>query len=262
MDEDKKLYNEFLSGNKIAFDNLIGKYQKNVTYFISRYVKDLDAAEDIFQDVVLYLLENQFSYDSKYSFKSYLYIIAKSKAINYIKKHNVEEDISKYENNATQTLLEDVIFSNERKAKIQKVINNLKTDYQIVIYLTQYEEMLSKATLYTGKKHLEREKDRLRIPFIKVNADINYDELCNKYIKGTNAYIDQAIQTVDFELNNYGGFVKSEALIDVYECMSIEEQREFNFTNTFVLFMKEKDKGTPYFALLVNNTDVLVIAED
>lgn len=54
MDEDKKLYNEFLSGNKIAFDNLIGKYHKNVIYFISRYVKDLDIAEDIFQDVVLY----------------------------------------------------------------------------------------------------------------------------------------------------------------------------------------------------------------
>ena len=54
MDEDKKLYNEFLSGNKIAFDNLIGKYHKNVIYFISRYVKDLDMAADIFQDVVLY----------------------------------------------------------------------------------------------------------------------------------------------------------------------------------------------------------------
>ena len=58
MEEDKKLYNEFLSGNNIAFDNLIGKYEKNVIYFISRYVKNLDIAEDIFQDVVLYLLEN------------------------------------------------------------------------------------------------------------------------------------------------------------------------------------------------------------
>ncbi len=121
-----------------------------------------------------------------------------------------------------------------------------------------YNEMQDKAGKYTGRKNLVREKDEMCVPFIKVNADINYDELCGKYIKGTNAYIEQAIQTVDFELDNYGGHIKSEAMINMYACISDEEPRKFNFTDTFVLFMKEEGKEKPYFALRVADTDVLV----
>ena len=124
-----------------------------------------------------------------------------------------------------------------------------------------YNELLEKASKYNGRKTLEREKDKMKVPFIKVNSEINYDELCNKHIKGTNAYIKQAIQTVDFELDNYGGYVNSQVIIDTYCSISFEEQREFFFTDDFVLFMKEEGKKNPYFALRVNNTDVLIEEE-
>ena len=502
MDQDKVLYNDFLNGNKEAFDSLINKYRNYVIFFISRYVKHIEIAEDIFQDVILHLLENQSAYNNSYSFKSYIYTIAKSKALNYIKKNHIHEtDISKCENISSETLLEDIVFSNERKAKIQRVLNKLKTDYQIenlvynakkslkkllikerivemknhkfirllsiilvvaivvsgavfatkiiiqkisnanltatftgslgnadknhvwvgtfnlawnelldflnidkiefeentpeianelnkktftkdflsekdyyiisgtvndklkgkiesdiynkfneksninwnvtedhyliysmlkktfsfkvpfperasssfagssnkvkyfglddssiettfdnvealfynsnndfavkinteegeelYLYRTNdkksfaelYNDLISKSDSYTGRKNVKQGMDRLKIPFIQVHSDINYDELCHKYIKGTNAIILQAIQTVDFELNNYGGFVRSEGYIDMYMDLSDRDEREFNFTDTFVLFMKEKGKEKPYFALLVDNDDVLV----
>ena len=44
----------------------------------------------------------------------------------------------------------------------------------------------------------------------------------------------------------------------MYMSLSDMDEREFNFTDTFVLFMKEKGKEKPYFALLVDNDDVLV----
>ena len=90
MEEDKKLYNKFLNGEKSALDLLISKYKNNVIYFISRYVKNVDIAEDIFQDVILYILENKENYKFNYSFKTYLYIIAKSKALNYVKKNEMQ----------------------------------------------------------------------------------------------------------------------------------------------------------------------------
>ena len=144
MEEDKILYKEFLKGNEEAFNQIIEKYKNNLIYFISRYVKNLDIAEDIFQDVIIYILENKEKYDFKYSLKTYLYTIAKSRAINYVKKANklVEFD----EEIKEEKLLEEIICSNERKEKINSIIKKLPKDYQEVIYLTKIEELSYKET--------------------------------------------------------------------------------------------------------------------
>ena len=120
--------------------------------------------------------------------------------------------------------------------------------------------MLDKQAQYTGDKNWN-EKDVLNIPFIKISDEINYDELCGRMIKGTGRYIRQALQTVDFELNNYGGSVKSEALIEVLENAVSTTNREFIYNDDFILYLKEEDKENTYFALKVDNTDVLVEGE-
>lgn len=144
MKEDKILYEEFLKGNEYSFNKLIKKYKNNLLYFITRYVKSLDVAEDVFQDVILYILENKEKYDSNYSFKTYLYTIAKSRAINYMKKSNktveLDNDIKEGK------ILEEIVCSNERKEKIKNVLYKLPKDYQLVIYLTKIEGMSYKET--------------------------------------------------------------------------------------------------------------------
>ena len=123
-----------------------------------------------------------------------------------------------------------------------------------------YDEIIKNNNKYNGEKTLQ-EDDILKIPFIKINDEINYDELCGRMIKGTNWYIRQALQTIDFELNNYGGSVKSEALINTFK--SVENvNRDFSLDSDFIIFLKEEDKNKPYFALKVDNTDVLVSADE
>ena len=111
MNEDKRLYNQFLNGNNNAFNYLISKYKNNVIYFISRYVKNIDVAEDIFQDVIVYILENKDKYNFDYSFKTYLYIIAKSRALNYIKNNkNNTIELSEIANNLSEDKLLEIVF--------------------------------------------------------------------------------------------------------------------------------------------------------
>ena len=50
------------------------------------YVKNIEIAEDIAQDSFMYMIINKVEYDFKYSFKTYLYTIAKSRALNYLKR--------------------------------------------------------------------------------------------------------------------------------------------------------------------------------
>ena len=120
-----------------------------------------------------------------------------------------------------------------------------------------YQEIGINQNNYNGEKTFQK-NDILKIPFIKINEEINYDELCGRMIKGTDWYIRQALQTIDFELNNYGGSVKSEALIEALKESVTNLDRDFSFDSDFVIFLKEKDKNKPYFALKVDNTDVLV----
>lgn len=98
MEEDKIKYKKFLQGDNQSLEELMKKYQTNLLFFITRYVKNKEIAEDIYQDVIIYFLENKEKYDFKYSFKTYLYTIAKSRTLNYLKKNKQENCVEIYEN--------------------------------------------------------------------------------------------------------------------------------------------------------------------
>lgn len=159
MEKDKMLYKSFLDGDKNALQELVMNYKKNLVYFISRYVKNIDVSEDIFQDIIVYILENKNYYDFNYSFKTYLYMIAKSKAINYIKHTRNFEDIDDNDELQEANLLEEIVLNKERKKKVQNIINKMPQDYQVVIYLTQIEELSYKETaLVMDKKESQIKK--------------------------------------------------------------------------------------------------------
>lgn len=156
MEEDKTQYTKFLQGDNKALEELIKKYQNHLIFFITRYVKNKETAQDIFQEVVIYLLEHKETYNPQYSFKTYLYTIAKHRTINYLKKQKQENQMQNYEeyeeNIPEEEWLEDVILTKERQAKIRKVIQKMKTEYQLVIYFTQIEGLSYKETAYIMEK--------------------------------------------------------------------------------------------------------------
>lgn len=165
MENDRYLYENFLNGNKKAFENLMMKYKNNLLYFISKFTKNIDKAEDIFQEVILFILENKEYYDFKYSFKTYIYMLAKSKSMNYIKHEKIIENIDdKEEELREETILEEIVLSKERKKKIQNVMSKLSNDYQLVLYLTGIEGLSYRETA------LIMEKSEKQIKNLSFNA--------------------------------------------------------------------------------------------
>lgn len=150
-------------------------------------------------------------------------------------------------------------FAIKLKTKEGDEVYLLKSIGENKSFEENYQEMLEEELKYDGKKEMQ-ENDTLKIPFIKVKDEINYDELCGKYIKGTNCYIAQALQTIEFELNNIGGSVKSEAIIKILQNMVLEEGDEFIFDDDFILYLKEESKDSPYLALKVDNAGILEIS--
>ena len=137
---DAELYKEFLNGNEEAFNNIIRKYRKPLISFIMRFIKNIEVAEDIAQDTFVYVLMNKTEYDFKYSLKTYLYTIAKCRAINYLKRERkVVSYDEAYMREKEETYIDEDLIKEEDKKEIYEAIGKLKKSYQIVIYLKDIE---------------------------------------------------------------------------------------------------------------------------
>ena len=115
-----------------------------------------------------------------------------------------------------------------------------------------YSDMLKKQQAYEGDVKFN-EADELKVPNLKFFEEKSFDEVTGKRIKGTNLVIEQALETIKFEMNNTGVKLKSEAAITAMMTALLppSEPRQFFFDDTFVVFLKEKGKAKPYFALRV-----------
>ena len=117
-----------------------------------------------------------------------------------------------------------------------------------------YADMLKKQSAYKGEVDFN-EADELKVPNLKFFEEKKFQELQGKRVKGTNIVIQDALETIKFEMDNTGVKLKSEAAMTIMK-MSLEPQfapRYFYFDDTFFIFLKEKGKAKPYFALRVHD---------
>lgn len=186
-DLDKKLYNDYLNGEKEAFEILYNKYKNKIEYFIYNIVKDYQKAEDIAQETFIYVIQHQMRENS--SFKYYIYLVARSKALNYINVEKRRNEITeKYLANDDEQIEKDVldiITTEENKKELLESIELLDERYKNAIYLVNIEglsyEETSKIlgeTLQNTKNLIHRGKKQLR----KILLKKGFNEM-NKVLK-------------------------------------------------------------------------------
>ena len=123
---DDELYNNYLNGEKEAFEILYNKYKKRIEYFIYNIIKDYQKAEDLTQETFIYVMQNKIKENC--SFKYYIYLKAKGIALNFIKVENTRNEIrEKYLNKETQIEKDvlDVILKEETKKELIEYIDLL-----------------------------------------------------------------------------------------------------------------------------------------
>ncbi len=139
-----------------------------------------------------------------------------------------------------------------------------KSGDRVILYRTNSPQnvydIYSQMDVKTNKHLRFGESDELIIPFISVNERISYDALCNRKIIGTKYVIAKAIDDIEFNLDNKGAKLRNEAAMHIMKMsMPIPGKGTiYDFSKPFVLFMVEKDKNLPYFALRINDGRFLV----
>ena len=147
------------------------------------------------------------------------------------------------------------------------ILINTKNNDEVIFYknpkgktfMDIYNNMNKQAKTYSGNRSFER-RDMFKAPCLQVNATSDYKEIENKEFITNNKQmpkmkISKAVQTVKFVLNEKGGEVKSEAAISAKMSMRpVEDKpRQFFVDDTFTLFLREKGKDMPYFAMNVDD---------
>ena len=178
-DLDIKLYNEYLDGEKSAFELLYNKYKDKIQYFVYNIVKDYQKAEDITQDVFIYVMQNKIK--EGYTFKYYLYLVAKSRAYNLINMEKRRTEINEDYYNGTEQVgqdVADIVTKNEKRKAIMSAIDMLDDRYKNAIYLVKIEELTYQETaqilgesVQNVKNLIHRGKKELRKILIKKGFD-------------------------------------------------------------------------------------------
>ena len=166
----------------------------------------------------------------------------------------------------------------ELRSNIRVLYYNSKEDFAIVLKtknndevimvkspegntFNQIYENMNKKTQESTSSSYMKEEDYFKAPKLKFNVKKDYVELAGKIFAtadGDALEIAKALQTVQFEIDEKGGKVKSEAAIDVKDGLAIDpgakpKPRYFYLDDTFALFLREEGKDMPYFAARVED---------
>ena len=187
--------------------------------------------------------------------------------------------------------IESLFYANDNDFALKITDKNDKEE--MILYLTDsnasFEQLYSEIKEKSLKKKeytQNRTKDDLqkhpnaiisivnyyKIPYLHIDRTTDFNkELADKDIKGKD-YINnpgdiwvilKTLQTVKFDMDNKGARLKSEAALRVADkiAMYVEKiylEDFYYFDRPFVLFLKEKGKDKPYFAVRIKDGKYLV----
>ena len=155
MDNGASSYRRFLDGDKSAFDDIMKELFHKLVFFIDGYVHNIHTAEDIaidaFSDLVVY--PDRFNF--KVSLKTYLFMIGRSRALDYLKHCKVISftDISEGEQVMDDRHnLEEMVLVDEKKSVVHRAIAKLPEKMRVAVHLIYFEELTYEEAAKVMKK--------------------------------------------------------------------------------------------------------------
>lgn len=172
MDHGASSYRRYLRGDEDAFAEIVKEYFDHLVFFLQRYVGDFSAAEDIAMDVFAWIIVHKNRYNFSVSLKTYLFMLGRSRALDYIKRRNKLQTVELSELAAVADdapSLEETLLADERKRAVHKALECLNEEMRLVIHLTYFEDLSAEEAGKVLKKNrkqvynlLYRAKNALR----------------------------------------------------------------------------------------------------
>jgi|SRR5690554_1454669 len=135
---DPSILSALRKGSHQAFEKVFNFYYTKVRYFIFGYVKTMADAEELAEEIFVGLWLNHNSIDPGKSFDSYLYTIAKNKALNFLKRKYATKTI--FEMQAPSSFSyspEEEYIAMEKSLFIEMIVEKMPAQRKKVYQLRQ-----------------------------------------------------------------------------------------------------------------------------
>lgn len=148
---DKELVTAYAKGDNAAFDILLNRHQKGVFDYIRHTVKDIDLANDIFQETFVKAITviRQNRYEDNGKFGAWLNRVAHNLIIDHYRRNKSENTLSNdsteqdllNDRNLCEGSVEDDLMALQLTRDIRKMIKQLPAEQRQVIMMRMYRDM-------------------------------------------------------------------------------------------------------------------------
>ena len=139
--DDEKLALRLKAGSHKAFETLFRRYYASVCAYAARFV-DIEDAEDVADDVMVWLWEKREGIDIQTTFRQYLFTMVYHRACKVAMRNRLAQDTAAYMNEYRkrhELNEEDFMLVEELKERIKKAIASLPETYRDAFLLHRFE---------------------------------------------------------------------------------------------------------------------------
>lgn len=137
---DMELISKALSGDLLAFDKLVNRYQESVFKLCLSITKNRDTAMDVLQNAFIKTFDKMGTFKGKSSFKSWLLKISYNESINWLRKNKFFLTHETFEENNFILSSNDEEITSEILS-LQESVLALNTKYRTILVLRYYDNM-------------------------------------------------------------------------------------------------------------------------
>ena len=144
--KDKDLLEKIIKKDEKALFYVYKKYQPSIFNFVKSQISNYQTAEELTQDIFIDFIEALRDFRFQSSLKTFLFSIARHKMIDQIRKKKIKSILFSHlpsfiVEGLKVVFIDEEIDKKELKEKIEKIINSLPNDYQLILRLKYIDEI-------------------------------------------------------------------------------------------------------------------------
>ena len=141
---ERDIVDGIVEGDEMAFEGLFKSHFAELTIYATRFVEEIENAEEIVQDIFFNLWNNRLKLNINTSIKAYLYTTVRNTCLNLIKHKKVENKYREYfsrQLHEDELQPEDWMDGNELQDKITETIEKLPPERKKVFVMSRFDNL-------------------------------------------------------------------------------------------------------------------------